>query len=111
MSKAQLIEKESVGREYGFDGMHAIIDHPIHGRLWIMDGFGGVDTLKGGAVRWAHGMAVKLQPGDTLQSLKETPWNDYCALGDAVINAYDDTRPVLNWHGKVIQNLAAQTGL
>lgn len=108
---AALIEWEHVGREYGFNGTQAIIDHPEHGRLMITDGFGGIDSLDGGAVRWRHGMVMQLHPGDTFDSLRDAPWNDYMDLFDAVIKGCDDSRPVLNWYGKTIGHLAAQVGL
>lgn len=108
---AKLIELENVSREYGLDGTVAIINHPEHGRLFIADGFGGQDSLDGGSVRWRHGMAIKLQPDDTLDSLRNTPWNDYCDLIDAMLKGHDDSRPVLDWHGPVIESLAKQAGL
>ena len=109
--KTQLIEMENVGREYGFDGTQAIVDHPEHGRLLLTDGFGGMGDLRGGAVRWEHGLVVKLLPGDTLDGLRDAPWNEFCDTFDAVIKGYDDSRPVLNWHGPVVAALAAQAGL
>lgn len=109
--KSHLVEIESVGREYGFNGTQAIIDHPEHGRLFITDGFGGIDTLHRGSVRWTHGMAIKLQPADTLDSLRAQPWNDYMDLFDAILHGLDDRRPVMQWYGVVIKNLAAQAGL
>ena len=108
---ASLVEWENVAREYGFDGTQAIIDHPVHGRLFICDGYGGQDTPNGGTVRWRHGMAIKLQAGDTLDSLRSSPWNDFGDLFDAVLSGYDDTRPVMEWHGPVIEALANQVGL
>lgn len=107
----KLIEWENVGREYGFDGTQAIIDHPEHGRLLIVDGYGGQDSLSGGSVRWRHGMAIKLQASDTLDSLREAPWNDFVNLIDGVLAGYDDSRPVLDWYGSVIESLAKQAGL
>lgn len=109
--KPVLVEWEHVAREYGFNGTQAIFDHPKHGRLFITDGYGGENTMSGGSVRWRHGMAIKLLAGDTLDSLRETPWNDYGDLYDAVINGYDDTRPVMDWHGPVIEALANQVSL
>lgn len=107
----KLIEKREVTRDYGFDGIDAIVDHPTHGRLLIMDGFGGTDTLKGGAVRWEHGMAIKLQDGDTIDGLINGEWNDYTTLMGAVIAGHDDSRPILEWDGDMVESVAKSVGL
>ena len=92
-------------REYGMGGMIAIVDHPAHGRLLIADGYGGEDQIRGGAVRWEHGMVAQLQPGDTLAHL-DADWNGKVTLMDAVRHGHDDSRPVLDWHGRAIAALA-----
>lgn len=106
MSKITVVESRSVERDYGFAGVEAIIEHPSHGRLLIRDGFGGMGQPRGGAVRWVHGMVCKLQPGDTLDGLRE----DTRVLS-AVLAGYDDTRPVLDWDGHVIAAVAKSAGL
>ena len=45
-----LIEQRKVECEYQFTGTDAIIDHPKYGRLFICDGFGGMDELRGGGL-------------------------------------------------------------
>ncbi len=106
-----IIDKIDVTRDYGMPGTAAIIDHPAHGRMMLCDGFGGLDTLQGGAVRWRHGVAIKLQPADTFASLATTPWNDWMPLLQAVKSGYDDTRPVLDWRGDAVAATAASAGL
>jgi hypothetical protein len=105
---AKLIEMESVERDYQFKGTDAIVETDAGKRLLIRDAFGGIDTLEGGAVRWRHGFAVELQPTDTLESLKTEMWNDETSLFHAVINAFDDSRPLL---GIDPTNLAKSAGL
>jgi len=91
----KLIEHESVERDYGFKGTDAIVEANNGDRYLIRDGFGGIDTMAGGAVRWRHGMAVKLQPSDTIDSLKSEKWNDETSLWHAVVNGFDDNRPLV----------------
>lgn len=92
---ARLIEFENVPRDYGMTGTNAIVESEDGNRYLIQDGFGGIDTLRGGAVRWQHGMVVQLQPTDTLESLRAGEWNELTSLWDAVTHGYDDSRPVL----------------
>ena len=106
-----LIEKQTVLLEYGFKGTLAIVDHPVLGRLLLTDGYGGENTPRGGAVRWEHGRVAQLQPGDTLESLRADNWNRITRLLNAVINGYDDTRPLKNWNGLAIEQIAQQAGL
>ena len=107
----KIIEKNEVKREYGFTGTEAIIEHPDHGRLYIADGFGGIDTLAGGNVRYQHGILIKLKKGDTLNSLKNSQWNDHTTLFDAVCHGYDENRKVLEWDGFAIEKLAESLSL
>jgi hypothetical protein len=108
-----VIELESVERDYGMAGTIAIVESPEHGRLLIEDGFGGIDSLQGGSVRWKHGMAVKLQPGDTLESLRQIdPSFQYeTSYYEAMKNCLDPSRPILPWEGYVIENVAKACGL
>ncbi len=109
--KIKIVEKEDVTRDYDMRGINAIIDHPKHGRLLICDGFGGIDNLEGGAVRWKHGMVVQLQDDDTLDGLQTAEWNDYTNLWGAVVNGYDKDRPVLGWDGSAVASLATKLNL
>jgi hypothetical protein len=106
-----VIEQEQVERDYGMQGVEAIVEHPEHGLIYIADGFGGMDTMRGGAVRWEHGMAVKLQPGDTLENLRETEWNDSTTLFRAMLEGYDESRPVLQLTGRQVSAIAKAAGL
>ena len=103
MYKPTVIETRDVERDYGFRGTNAIIDHPKHGRLLVCDGFGGMDTLRGGAVRWEHGIVVLLRADDTFATIDPT-W-------DYVRHGYDDDRPIQMWGGQAIASLAKACGL
>lgn len=111
MQKITLIERRDVKRNYGFAGTEAVIDHPTHGRMLLCDGFGGIDSISGGTVRWAHGMAIKLHDGDTFETLDGAQWTNDVTLMQATQHGYDDTRPVLDWDGLAIARAAAAAGL
>jgi hypothetical protein len=104
---------ETVERDYGMPGTIAIVDLPKGTRLLIEDAFGGIDTLQGGAVRWKHGFAAVLQPGDTLESLRkiDPSYAFDVSYYEATKNGLDDTRPLLTWEGYVIENIAKSVGL
>lgn len=106
-----VIEQRPIERDYEMQGVQAIIDHPTHGRLLIEDGFGGMDTLEGGAVRWEHGGVIKLKANDTLSSMENESWNDHCDLLSVVLMGRDDERPVMEWDGFVIRSVAESFGL
>ena len=114
-SKSSLIETQDVERDYGFSGTRAIVDTADHGRILIEDGFGGMDGIEGGCVRWKHGSAYQLQPGDTFDSLEEE-WGTQCCGApisglDAVIQQCDDTRLYLQWSGYIVASIAKSLGL
>lgn len=113
MSTGQIvvIERETAERAYGFRGCVAIVEHPIHGRLLIQDGYGGDQTMRGGAVRWEHGTVIRLHPTDTLASLRSGAWSEMASLWDAVCHGYDDSRPMLEWTGSMIARVAARAGI
>lgn len=99
-------------RDYGFRGHEAIIDHPVHGRLLLCDGFGGVDSLDGGCVRWRHGSACRLLPDDTLASLDEERHNDEYSALHALVKGYGSRgRQMLEWSGDDVARLAESVGL
>jgi len=113
--KNKLIETQDIERDYGFKGTRAIVDTLKHGRLLIEDGYGGVDSMGGGCVRWKHGSAYQLQPGDTFESLQtDSEWEDcgqtMTKLG-AILWQVDDSRPYLHWDGHAIASLAGSLGL
>lgn len=113
MAKTQtrIVEQRDVERDYGFRGVEAIIDHPAHGRVLIVDGFGGMDTLAGGCVRWRHGLAVKLQPGDTFDRLDESMHNEWTTELRAALTGYSETRPFMDWDGRAVAQVAKSIGL
>lgn len=108
--KITLIESKLVKREFGMTGTIAVVDHPKHGRLLIVDGYGGEYKLRGGMVRWEHGMVAKLLPGDTLTTLS-TPWNDWYLVLDAILLGLDESRPLQKWTGDMVSKLAKSAGL
>jgi hypothetical protein len=105
-TKTTLIETTRVESDYGMLCRLAIVEHPKHGRLFIREGYGGEDSLAGGAIRWKHGLAIKLLPGDTLESLRATP-DGYLDL----VQGFDPDRPVLAWDGHSLEAVARAVGL
>jgi hypothetical protein len=105
-----IVESRAVKRDYGFDGTEAIVDTEKHGRLLIMDGFGGMDELRGGTVRWEHGSVYQLQPGDTFETLDED--SDYSCCGErlsrlrVVVEQSDPSRPWVDWSGHALAGFA-----
>lgn len=106
-----LIETGELEAEYGYTCTVAVIDHHEHGRLLLMQGFGGMDSVEGGAVRWRHGMAVKIHDDDTLDGLGSERWNAETTLYQAVVNGHDNSRPVMEWDGFVVERIASTVGL
>lgn len=102
----KLIETASVERDYGFRGTQVIIDSEKHGRLFIEDGFGGMDSLAGGQVRWNHGMAVKVSPNATIESLTSLEITE----SGFVFRPIENLDP-LPWNGFIIASIAASVGL
>lgn len=108
-----LIERKSIEHDHGLAGTLAIVDHPKHDRVLMVDGFGGTDTLAGGAVRWRHGAVYKLRHGDTLAMLEGANFNDNLTCLDAILASADKTRPLISgkWGGFIIENMAKSVGL
>lgn len=106
-----LVEHVEVEREYGYDGNMAIVDHEQYGRILITDGFGGIDSLEGGCVRWKHGLAIKIKQDDTIEYLQDLEWNDYTDAMTAILQGYDDERPILDISGYAIEAIAKSVGL
>lgn len=103
---ATIIERETETGQYGHSHDVMVVEHPEHGRLLLVEGFGGMDAPRGGAYRWEHGAVYRLQPNDTLASLRESEWNEWTNLYEATVHGYDDTRPPLDWSGVMVQSLA-----
>ena len=98
-NKITVLEQRSVVREYGIEGTEAIVIKDGE-KLLLTDGFGGIDSLRGGSVRWCYGMAVKLKAEDTFPIL------------DAEFNAYlDPERPLLLLSGRQVEAIAEKAGL
>ena len=77
--------------------------HPRHGRVFLIEGFGGLDSLHGGAWRWRHGRAYRADADDTLASLWEPiDRPPHCRTFEQ--------RDLLNWNGSAIQRIAANMG-
>lgn len=110
-NEIQIVDVEHGRGSYDMQLKRAIIDHPEHGRLYLTQAFGGMDTLAGGAIRWRHGIACRLRPGDTLNSLRGEAWNDIVSRMEAMEHGYDDERPVLDWSGSAIESVARKAGL
>jgi hypothetical protein len=105
-TKITLIERDCTEADYGMMADMAIVEHPKHGRLFIREGYGGEDSLAGGSVRWRHGIACRIQPGDTLESLRSDP-QGYLDL----VQGHDPARPVLTLDGRELERIAEATGL
>ena len=102
----KLEEKAEIGAYGGL--CYSVIIETESGRILIHQGFGGIDTLHGGAYRWRHGVAVRLRPHDTFQSLSGD-WNAATSHLDAILAGYDPKRPVLEWSGRKIENVVKKT--
>lgn len=105
-TKITLIERDCTEADYGMMADMAIVEHPKHGRLFIREGYGGEDSLAGGAIRWRHGIAIRIQPGDTLESLRANP-DGYLNM----VQGFDPDRPVLAWDGHSVEAVARAVGL
>lgn len=104
--KTTLVEKRTEIGAYDMDYNMIIIDTDKHGRILLTDGFGGMDSIDGGMYLWRHGLAIKLQPGDTLEKLENMDWNTETSYLDAVLHGIDNERPILNWPGYLIEKVA-----
>lgn len=104
---ATIIEQEAREGQYGMTYSTMVVEHQEHGRLLLVEGFGGMDSVQGGAYRWEHGVACRLQSGDTLESLHAEAWNEGTSRYEAVVAGRDDSRPVLEWSGHAIRAIVA----
>ena len=78
-------------------------EHPRYGRVMLIEGFGGVESLHGGAWRCRHGRAYRVEAPDTLASLWEPiDRPPYCRSFEQCDR--------LNWNGSAIQRIAANMG-
>lgn len=102
----RVIESEVVERDYGMRGIQAIVEDSRLGRILIEDGFGGLDTPTGGAVRWCHGSARKCGPNDTLASLRQWHLDEHTGPYRRL-----DQLSLLPWTGEQIERLANRLAL
>lgn len=106
-----IIEKRTVEGAYNFDCTQAIIDTEKHGRLLVVEGFGGQDGPEGGCYRWKHGLVAKLRAADTFEALNQD-WNECTSTIAAVLGGHDQSRPLLwDWSGHAISSLVESQGL
>lgn len=68
-TKNVLVESDSRRGAYDMIQTRAIVQHHSLGRLLLVEGFGGMDSLSGGAYRWRHGLAYKIRDTETLGTL------------------------------------------
>lgn len=106
----KLIEQQTHEGVYGLPHTVAIVEHPEQGRVLIAEGFGGMDDLSGGNYRWRHGVACQLQVTDTLDALDQAR-NECCTIIEAALSGHDPDRPLLNWSGDEITEVARAAGL
>ena len=113
---AKLVEKRTYKGVYDFDQTEAIVDHPKLGRILIRQGYGGVDQIIGGAIRWIHGDAYKLHPGDTLEKLDgpsnyKREWGDPITIYEQIMDQDDNSRPFCSLWGRPLELVAELVGL
>lgn len=104
-TKCKLIESTRVEADYGMLCTLAIVEDEVRGRLFLREGYGGEDSLQGGAIRWRHGLAIRIQPADTLESLRDP--DGYLNM----VQGFDVERPVLALDGRELERIAEQAGL
>lgn len=105
MNKNKLIESQTKWGAYGLMCDEAIINHHKYGLIYITECF--YDRYS-----WEYGMAVKLQPGDTLDSLCETAeTRGMHSVKERMMEGYDDDRPILDLHGESIEKIARSVNL
>lgn len=102
--KTTLIEKRATEGRYEMITEAMILDTDTQGRILITDGWGG-DDVSGECYRWKHGLAIQLKADDTFDDL-DKDWNCCTSTYQAVVNGYDNSRPVLDWSGHVIASIA-----
>lgn len=101
IGKYRLIEQDSFVGLYNFEIDEMIVELADGTRVYLVEGYGGEQSVIGGSYRWPQGAAYKIRPKDTLESLHGGS-EDY----ERMINGYDAERPVLNWPGSMISVVA-----
>lgn len=81
---------------------YMIINHPVHGRIFMREGKANVMH----PFNWADGLAFSCKPADTLESLENEEWNEGMNLMEACLYGVDDSRPILDWEGFMLEQMA-----
>ena len=97
MSKYKLIEQDSFDGLYDFDVNEMIVELEDGARVYLVEGYGGEQSVIGGAYRWSQGAAYKIKLDDDITSL-----HDDMEGYSRMINGYDADRPILTWPGSMI---------
>lgn len=101
--KNKLIDRDSRRGAYEMIQTMAIIEHHTLGRLLLVEGFGGTDSLEGGCYRMKHGSCYKISETDTIESLfDESTENGFCDVDGLYAEEFS---------GKIINKIAESVGL
>jgi hypothetical protein len=95
--KTTMIERDSKRGAYDLICERMILDHASLGRILISEGFGGMDSLAGGAYRYRHGMALRVPSTASLEGLDRE---------QASVGPLHEIYEVLDWDGAVLQCIA-----
>jgi len=104
VKETEVVEFRTQDGSYDFTFDQMIVDHKDHGRLLISQGWGG-DHVNGEQYRWQHGVIAKIHDDDTFAEL-DKDWNPLTTTIDAVLQGQDKDRPILQWTGDSIYNIA-----
>ena len=95
---AKLIERDTQDGAYGMTAERMIITTESGQRVLLMQQFGGLNSMAGGAYRYRHGLALAVSERDTLASLDA----EYARTGIPIAHMRD----VLEWDGATIERVA-----
>ena len=98
-----LIETDSRRGAYDMTQTRAIIQHHSLGRILILQGFGGMDSLEGGSYRWKYGMCYKNSEIDTIESV----FAESTESGFTEVDGLHSEE----FSGKIINKIAESVGL
>lgn len=103
LSRKNQMKKTVVEKRVNPDGVtQLIIDDEKHGRVLVSEGI----CPKSGVINFNFGFVAKLKHDDTFDYLENTKWNDTETLFSAVVNDYDDERPVFDWGSIIVKKYA-----
>lgn len=102
-----LVEMDRTAGAYGLGCIESIVDSLAHGRLYLRQGYGGESRPEGGAYRWRHGMACRVDADATLDSLRAELAEAWTLVG---IHELPGVR-VQPWDGLAVQAIAKSAGL